>query len=100
MLATTNKILAQIKNMKNSSTSSFFLKTVNHLVTYSEVSIIQPLPSVSACKNHLEIVWTIQLSSDENRHDVHEDQGSPRCVQTRKKKTSGGLLFRRIQALK
>ena len=37
----TNKILAQIKNMKNSSTSSFFLKTVNHLVTYSEVSIIQ-----------------------------------------------------------
>ena len=64
----TNKILAEVKNMKNSSTSSFFLKTVNHLVTYSEVSIIQSLPSVSACKNHLVIVWTIQLSPDENRH--------------------------------
>ena len=80
----TNKILAQIKNMKNSSTSSFFLKTVNHLVTYSEVSIIQSLPSVSACKNHLVIVWTIQLSPRENIHDVHEDQGNPRCVQTQK----------------
>ena len=74
MLATTNKILAQIKNMKNSSTSSFFLKTVNHLVTYSEVSIIQSLPSVSACKNHLVIVWTIQLSPRENRHKAHKDQ--------------------------
>ena len=66
----TNKILAQIKNMKNSSTSSFFLKTVNHLVTYSEVSIIQSLPSVSACKNHLVIVRTIQLSPDEDIHDA------------------------------
>ena len=53
-----------------------FPKTVNHLVTDSEEPIIQQLPSVSACKNHLVIVWTIQLSSDENRHDVHEDQGS------------------------
>ena len=48
--------------------TTFSPKTVNHLVSYSEVSIIQPLPSVSACKNHLVIVWTIQLSSDENRH--------------------------------
>ena len=63
----TNKILAEVKNMKNSS-KPLFPKTVNHLVTYSEVSIIQPLPSVSACKNHLVIVWTIQLSPDENRH--------------------------------
>ena len=59
-------------------------KTVNHLVPYSEVSIIQSLPCVSACKNHLVIVRTIQLSPDENRHDVHEDQGNPRCVQTQK----------------
>ena len=66
----TNKILAEVKNMKNSSTSSFFLKTVNHLVPYSEVSIIQSLPSVSACKNHLVIVRTIQLSPDENRHNA------------------------------
>ena len=41
-----------------------FPKTVNHLVPYSEVSIIQPLPSVSACKNHLVIVWTIQGSAE------------------------------------
>ena len=47
-----------------------FPKTVNHLVTYSEVSIIQSLPPVSACKNHLVIVRTIQLSPDENRHDA------------------------------
>ena len=63
----TNKILAEVKNMKNSS-KPLFPQTVNHLVPYSEVSIIQSLPSVSACKNHLVIVWTIQLSSDENRH--------------------------------
>ena len=63
----TNKILAEVKNMKNSS-KPLFPKTVNHLVPYSEVSIIQPLPSVSACKNHLVIVRTIQLSPDENRH--------------------------------
>ena len=63
----TNKILAQIKNMKNSS-KPLFPKTVNHLVPYSEVSIIQPLPPVSGVKNHLVIVWTIQLSPDENRH--------------------------------
>ena len=50
--------------------TSFFTKTVNHLVTYSEVSIIQQLPSVYACKNHLVIVWTIQLSPRENRHDA------------------------------
>ena len=37
-------------------------KTVNHLVPDSEEPTIQPLPSVSACKNHLVIVWTIQLS--------------------------------------
>ena len=48
----------------------FFPKTVNHLVPYSEVSIIQSLPSVSACKNHLVIVRTIQLSPDENIHDA------------------------------
>ena len=65
----TNKILAEVKNMKNSS-KPLFPKTVNHLVPYSEVSIIQSLPSVSACKNHLVIVWTIQLSPDENRHDA------------------------------
>ena len=63
----TNKILAEVKNMKNPKTT-FFPKTVNHLVPDSEVSIIQPLPSVSACKNHLVIVRTIQLSPDENRH--------------------------------
>ena len=62
-----NKILAEVKNMKNSS-KPLFPQTVNHLVTYSEVSIIQSLPSVSACKNHLVIVRTIQLSPDENRH--------------------------------
>ena len=63
----TNKILAEVKNMKTPQ-NHFFPKTVNHLVTYSEVSIIQPLPSVSACKNHLVIVRTIQLSPRENRH--------------------------------
>ena len=47
-----------------------FPKTVNHLVTDSEEPIIQQLPSVSACKNHLVIVWTIQLSPRENRHDA------------------------------
>ena len=62
----TNKILAQVKNMKNSYISSFFKKNVNHLVTDSEVSMIQLLPPVFACKNHLVIVWTIQLSPDEN----------------------------------
>ena len=63
----TNKILAEVKNMKNSS-KPLFPKTVNHLVPYSEVSIIQSLPSVYASKNHLVIVRTIQLSPDENRH--------------------------------
>ena len=43
-----NKILAHVKNMKSSYISSFFKKTVNHLVTDSEVSMIQLLPSVSA----------------------------------------------------
>ena len=57
----TNKILAHVKNMKNSYISSFIKKTVNHLVSDSEVSMIQLLPSVSASKNHLVIVWTIQL---------------------------------------
>ena len=95
----TNKILAEVKNMKNSSTSSFFLKTVNHLVTYSEVSIIQSLPSVSACKNHLVIVRTIQLSPDENRHKAAWGPRKP-LMRTDAKKSSGGLLFRRIQVLK
>ena len=66
----TNKILAEVKNMKKLLKTTFFPKTVNHLVPYPEVSIIQSLPSVSACKNHLVIVRTIQLSPDENRHDA------------------------------
>ena len=41
-----------------------FPKTVNHLVPDSEGPISQSLPSVSACKNHLVIVWTIQGSAE------------------------------------
>ena len=48
----------------------FSRKTVNHLVSDLEVSIIQLLPSFSACKNHLVIVWTIRLSPDENIHNA------------------------------
>ena len=76
-----------------------FPKTVNHLVPYSEVSIIQPLPSVYACKNHLVIVWTIRLSPDENIHNAAWGPRKP-LMRTDTKKSSGGLLFRRIQTLK
>ena len=59
-----NIITQSVIKAKNQNST----KTVNHLVPYSEGPIIQPLPSVSVCKNHLVIVWTIQLSPDENRH--------------------------------
>ena len=63
------------------------------------MSIIQSLPSVSACKNHLVIVRTIQLSPDENRHKAAWGPIKP-LMRTDAKKSSGGLLFRRIQVLK
>ena len=54
----------------NSLKNKIFAKTVNHLVACVETSDLQGVQFLIYTKNHLVIVWTIQLSSDENIHNA------------------------------